>query len=289
MKVVVTGADGQVGRALMASAPKGWQTFGATRADLDVTDSAAVTALLEARRPDLIVNAAAYTDVDRAESEPDLARLVNEDGAAHLAQAAAARGTRMIQLSTDFVFDGRASCPYPPDAAPAPIGVYGRTKLAGELAVRRWLPENSIVLRTAWVYAAQGRNFVLTMLRLMRERGSVRVVDDQYGTPTSAASVASAVWALAGRPELVGTHHWTAAGAASRYEFAAAIADQAAACGLLAGPIELHPVASREFPTPARRPGYSVLDTRATAAAIGMTPTEWQSELRHVLGEIAVG
>jgi dTDP-4-dehydrorhamnose reductase len=289
VKVLVTGADGQVGRALTASVPQGWQAVAATRSDLDITDRSAVMAFCEAHRPDLIVNAAAYTAVDRAESEPDRARLVNEGGAAHLAEAAAATGARMIQLSTDFVFDGRASTPYPPDAPPSPIGVYGRTKLAGELAVRRRLPEASIVLRTAWIYAPSGRNFVLTMLRLMREPGSVRVVDDQHGTPTSAASVARAVWALADKPDLVGTHHWTDAGVANRYEFAAAIADQAVACGLLAGPVALYPVASRDFPTPARRPAYGVLDTRATAEAIGMTPPDWRSELRNVLGEIAVG
>ena len=289
MRVLVTGAGGQVGRALIASAPEGCQAIAATRSDLDITDRFAVARFCDAHRPDLIVNAAAFTAVDRAESEPELARLVNESGAAHLAQAAAARRARMIQLSTDFVFDGQASTPYSLDASPAPLGVYGRTKLAGELAVRRSLPVASIVLRTAWVYAPRGRNFVLTMLRRMREPGTVHVVDDQRGTPTSAASVASAVWALAGNPELAGIHHWTDAGVASWYEFAAAIADEAAACGLLAGPADLTPVASRDFPTAARRPAYSVLDTRPTADAIGMTPPHWRSSLRDVLGEIAVG
>ncbi|HUF71592.1 MAG TPA: dTDP-4-dehydrorhamnose reductase [Gammaproteobacteria bacterium] len=289
MRVLVAGAGGQVGRALMASVPQGCNLIAATRADLDITDPSAVAGFIEAHEPDVIVNAAAFTAVERAENEPERARLVNQSGAANLARAAAARKARMIQLSTDFVFDGSASAPYPPDAPPAPTSVYGRTKLAGEQAVRDLLPDASIVLRTAWVYAPHGRNFVLTMLKLMREPRPVRVVDDQVGTPTSAGSVARAVWAFAAEPALRGTYHWTDAGVASWHDFAAAIAEEAAACGLLTSPVDLKPVSSRNFPTAARRPAYSVLDTRSTAEALRMTPRHWRANLRDVLGEIALG
>lgn len=289
VKVLVTGARGQVGQAVIASAPAGAEPIAAARADLDIADRAAVARFLDAHRPDLIVNAAAYTRVDDAEREPGEAQRVNETGACCLAEAAAARGARVIQLSTDFVFDGQAATPYEPDAIPRPISVYGRTKLAGELAVAAALPGASIVLRTAWVYAPHGRNFVLTMLRLMHAGKHVRVVDDQFGTPTCAASVAQAVWAFAGRPELAGIFHWTDAGVASWYELAAAIADDARALGILAGPADLEAVGSEDYPTAARRPAYSVLDTRSTAEAIGMTPPHWRSSLRDVLGEIAVG
>jgi dTDP-4-dehydrorhamnose reductase len=289
VRVLVTGAGGQVGRALIASAPPGCEAIAATRSDLDITDRAAVGRFLDARRPDLVVNAAAFTAVDRAEAEHDQAQLVNECGAAYLAEGAAALSLRMIQLSTDFVFDGLARAPYTPDASPAPLSVYGRTKLAGEIAVSNSLPAGSVVLRTAWVYAPHGRNFVLSMLKLMRETSPLRVVDDQRGTPTAAASVARAIWAIARDPSLRGTYHWTDRGVASWYEFATAIADEARACGLLTGPVDLTPVASSDFPTAARRPAYSVLDTRSTAEALRMTPSPWRSELRDVVGKIALG
>lgn len=289
MRVLVTGAAGQVGRALIETAPGGLEIAAATHAELDVADAAAVARFVETSAPDLIVNAAAYTAVDRAESEPEAARKVNALGARHLAAAAAARGGRMIQLSTDFVFDGESTVPYAPDAEPAPLGVYGASKLAGERAVLETLPAAGVVLRTAWVYAPAGRNFVLTMLRLMRERGSVRVVTDQIGSPTAAASIAGAVWAIAARPPLHGICHWTDAGVASRYDFAVAIAEDALASGLLSARPEVVPITTEECPTPARRPRYSVLDTRSTVAALGLAPAHWRANLRGVLEEMQRG
>jgi dTDP-4-dehydrorhamnose reductase len=289
MKVLITGARGQVGRALAASVPDGCRLLATTRAELDITDASAVSDYVEAHRPELIVNAAAWTAVDAAESEPERARLVNEHGARNLSSAAASLKARMIQLSTDFVFGGQGAAPYAPDAAPAPLNVYGRTKLAGEAAVRGNLPDASIVLRTAWVYGPHGRNFLLTMLGLMRAGRPVRVVADQLGTPTSAASIARAVWAFAMRPELKGTYHWTDAGSASWYDFAAAIAEDASACGLLTGPVELAPISSREYAAAARRPASSVLDTRSTAEAIRLSPRSWRANLGDVLAEIARG
>lgn len=288
MRALVTGADGQVGRALRASAPAHIEVIGCARAELDITDAAAVAGRLRACAPELIVNAAAYTAVDRAESEPDPAHRVNAEGPGYLATAAGELGARLIHLSTDFVFDGASGVPYRPDSAPRPLGVYGATKLAGERAVLESLPERAVVLRTAWVYAAHGKNFLLTMLRLMRSAGAVRVVADQVGTPTSAGSVAEAVWRIAAMPAVRGIHHWTDAGVASWYDFAVAIAEDAARLGLLPREAAVEPISTREYPTPARRPAYSVLD-KQSLTSLGLVPVHWRKRLRSVLEEISPG
>lgn len=286
MKVVLTGATGQVGDALARSRPADIELSAFSRSELDVSDKAQVDRAIGALHPDLIINAAAYTAVDRAESEEVQARAANEAGPAHLAAAAAACSARLIHLSTDYVFDGEQSRPYAPEDRTNPLNVYGCTKLAGEHAVLATLPSASIVLRTAWVYSAAGRNFVRTMLNLMAEKGSVRVVSDQFGAPTAAESIAQVVWALSRRPELHGVYHWTDAGAASWYDFAVAIAEEAAALGKLSGAITVHPIASEDYPTAAHRPRFSVLDCRKTAAALGLAPTHWRIWLRRVLGEM---
>ncbi|HEY5667228.1 MAG TPA: dTDP-4-dehydrorhamnose reductase [Gammaproteobacteria bacterium] len=289
MKTLITGAGGQVGRALAALAPVSFEVVATARGDLDLADAGATAEFVAAHEPDLIINAAAYTAVDRAESEPELAHEINAAAADRLAAAAAAQGARMIHLSTDFVFDGSHSTPYAPDAATAPLSVYGQTKLEGERAVRTRLPEASVILRTAWVYAAVGHNFLLTMLRLMGEGRPLRVVADQIGTPTSAASIAETVWALAAQTDLEGTYHWTDAGVASWYDFAMAISEEAVACGLLSAPASVTPITTEEYPTAAHRPAFSVLDTRSTCAATGLAPAHWRVRLRQVLQEIARG
>jgi dTDP-4-dehydrorhamnose reductase len=283
MKVLVTGAQGQVGRGLMASVPAGVTTVGLTRAELDIGDADAVQRAVEVHRPDVVINAAAYTAVDRAESEPDLARRVNGLGPRHLARAAAAVSARLVHISTDFVFDGRAGTPYAPDAPTAPLGVYGQTKLEGEQAVRELLPQASLVLRTAWVYAAQGSNFLRTMLRVMSEKRQVRVVADQVGTPTAADSLAIVLWGLASRPELTGLHHFTDAGVASWYDFAVAIAEEATALHLLPPGVQVTAIGTTDYPTPARRPGYSVLDKRSLLAVLPLEHHHWRVSLRRVL------
>jgi dTDP-4-dehydrorhamnose reductase len=285
---MITGASGQLGRALLVSAPARVEATACKRGDLDVADGASVRACVRALRPDLIINAAAYTAVDLAESEPEAAHRINADGPRHLASAARESGARLIHISTDFVFDGGASTPYRPDAPTHPVNVYGKTKRAGEEGVLETLPERSVVLRTAWLYAAEGRNFVRTMLRVMGSSGAARVVADQVGTPTSARSVADAIWTIAGMPEVAGIHHWTDAGVASWYDLAVAIAEEGAHLGLLSTEVCVTPIATRDYPTPARRPSYSVLD-KQSLMELGIVPVHWRKSLRGVLGDIRDG
>jgi len=257
LKVLITGAQGQVGRCLLASLPPGVTAIGLTRTDLDVGDADAVSRTVAAHTPAVIINAAAYTAVDRA------------------------------HISTDFVFDGRAGSPYAPDAPTAPLGTYGLTKLEGEQAVAELAADTSVVLRTAWVYAAHGANFLRTMLRIMAEKGQVRVVADQIGTPTAADSLAGVLWGLAQRPDISGVHHFTDAGVASWYDFAVAIAEEGAAIGLLPAGVRVTAIGTADYPTPARRPGYSVLDKRSLLAALSPQHHHWRVGLRRVLGTLA--
>jgi dTDP-4-dehydrorhamnose reductase len=285
--VLITGASGQVGRALVSNAPSDVEMVALTRTQLDISDAAAVGAAVEGFQPDVIVNAAAYTAVDKAESEPQLASAINSDAPRHLAQAALALpACRLLHISTDYVFDGTRLEPYQPGDVTAPLSVYGRTKLAGEQAVLGLLNARAVVLRTAWVYAAQGRNFLLTMLRLMRERGAVRVVADQFGSPTAASSIARALWRLAQRPAVHGILHWTDEGRASWFDFALAIAQDAHAAGLLPKLAEVTAITTAEYPTAAHRPAHSVLDHRDTVAQLGIAPVPWRTQLRATLAQM---
>jgi dTDP-4-dehydrorhamnose reductase len=285
---MITGASGQVGRALVASVPPSLEARAFTRAQLDISDSDAVHAAVGSYRPALIINAAAYTAVDKAETESQSAAAINAEGPGNLARAAlAVPGSRLIHISTDYVFDGTGVQPYKPTDPTNPVSVYGRTKLQGEQAVLAALRERAVVLRTAWVYGAEGKNFLLTMLRLMREHGAVRVVNDQQGTPTTAASIARAIWAIASRPDIHGIVHWTDAGTASWYDFAVAIAEEGRAAGLLPRPIKVTGISTAEYPTAARRPANSALDTRDTIARVGLTPAPWRDNLRATLQELS--
>jgi dTDP-4-dehydrorhamnose reductase len=287
VKVLVTGGGGQVGRALVRTAPPGVELVLTDRASLDLADPRAIAAGVERHRPQVVVNAAAYTAVDRAESEPDAARAVNAVAPAAFAAACAAIGATLVQVSTDFVFDGSKALPYATDDAPNPLGVYGRTKLDGERAVASVAGLRWFVVRTAWVYAAEGRNFVATILRLLRERRTASVVADQIGTPTSAASVARALWAVVADADAPAILHHTDAGVASWYDFAVAIGEEATAAGLLAPGWVIVPIATRDYPTPARRPACSVLDKSTSWVRLGVRPEHWRAELRVVIGEIA--
>lgn len=281
MRVLVAGSGGQLGRALAASVPAGVTLIAPPEADFDICDARVVADVVAAAQPDLVINAAAWTQVDKAEAEESAALAVNAIAVTHLAQAAADVGARFVQVSTDYVFDGEACHPYAPDTPPAPASAYGRTKLAGELAAASHHPA-PLIIRTAWVYAAEGNNFVRTMLRLMASRDEVNVVADQVGTPTHALSLARAIWALQAHH---GTFHWTDAGITSWYDFAVAIQDEALRLGLLTRAVPIIPITTADYPTPARRPAWSVLD-KATSWAITGPARHWRHELVDCLKAI---
>ncbi len=281
MKALITGANGQLGWSLQQTAPSGTELICTDVAELDICDAAAVDAFVAEHNPDLILNAAAYTAVDKAESEEALALRINAEAVANLAAAARTHNARLVHVSTDFVFDGVSGIPYAPDAPTAPVSAYGRTKLAGEQAAG----EGALIVRTAWVYAPKGHNFVRTMLRLMAERDEVRVVADQIGTPTYAPDLAAALWALSAKG-VTGIHHYTDSGAASWYDFAVAIQEEGLAAGLLTRAVPVIPIATSDYPTPATRPHYSVLDKSSSFAALGGPAPHWRANLRLMLKEI---
>jgi dTDP-4-dehydrorhamnose reductase len=280
--VLITGAGGQLGRELVLTAPSKVVCVAVDRQGLDIGDGEAVTSLLEKTRPQLLINAAAYTAVDRAESEPENAQRVNTRGPANLAAACAAQGVRLIHLSTDFVFDGNATEAYQPDAPCSPMSEYGRGKLAGEKAVYDALPE-ALIVRTGWVYSCFGANFVKTMLRLMAERDDLGVVCDQRGTPAWARGLANALWAAAARPHLRGVYHWSDRGVCSWYDFALAIYEEGRAVGLLSTDVEIRPIPASSYPTPAHRPAYSVLDKTSSWRDLELEGVPWREQLRSML------
>jgi dTDP-4-dehydrorhamnose reductase len=286
--VLITGAAGQLGRELQETLPAGVEASAYDAGALDVTRPEAVQAVLESERPAVIINAAAFTAVDQAEAEPDRARAVNALGAAHVAKAARQLGARMLHLSTDYVFDGTHPRPYTPDDRPNPVSVYGRTKLEGEREVARICEGQALIVRTAWLYGVHGPNFVDTMLRRMRE-GPVRVVADQVGTPTWTRSLAESLWSAVTRPSIKGLYHWTDAGVASWYDFAVAIQEEALALGLLDRVEEIQPIRTEDYPSPAPRPSYSVLDKTSSWQALGRTALHWRVNLRCMLRELARG
>jgi len=284
MKALILGAGGQLGRALAETAPAGTELVALDRSACDIGDPDQVQAAVAAAMPAILFNAAAYTAVDRAESEPDLARRLNADAAGAIAAAARAAGARLVHVSTDFVFGGAAATPRAPGDPVDPQGVYARTKQAGEQSVAAADPD-ALIVRTAWIYAARGANFVNTMLRLMAERDEVRVVADQIGTPTWARSLARALWALA-EGGARGVHHYTDAGVASWYDFAVAIEEESRAAGLRDRPVRVVPVKTADYPVPAPRPVYSVLDKSATWALLGGPAPHWRTNLRENMREL---
>jgi dTDP-4-dehydrorhamnose reductase len=288
MRVLVAGREGQVARALASVLPReGHAVVALEPPELDITDAVSIEAAMRQAQPDLVVNAAAYTAVDRAEDEPEAAMAVNCDGAARLAEAAATRGLPVLHLSTDYVFDGTKGAPYVEADAPNPLGVYGATKLAGEGAVLACNPR-SLILRTAWVCSPDGTNFVKTMLRLAAERPELRVVADQHGAPTFAEDLADAIAHLtprmiaapAGDPGF-GLFHLTGAPHTTWHGFAAAILDGAARRG--------HPrpalaaIATADYPTRARRPADARLDCARIGRVHGIVPADWRLSLARCL------
>jgi dTDP-4-dehydrorhamnose reductase len=282
MRIAVTGSNGQVATSLLECAGLAAELVPLARPAFDLTNRASVLAGLEATRPDVVINAAAYTAVDKAETDEAAAMRVNSDGAGHVAEAAARLGVPLLHLSTDYVFDGLLDRPYREDDPTAPTGAYGRSKLAGERLVTERC-ENSVVLRTAWVYSPFGANFVRTMLRLNETRDEIGVVADQCGNPTSALDIGEALITIAAKakddasPELRGIFHMTGGGEATWADFAETIFREAAARGRRQTRVKR--IATADYPTPARRPANSRLDNEKLARVYGVKLPDWRPSL----------
>ncbi|MDT8397343.1 MAG: dTDP-4-dehydrorhamnose reductase [Pseudomonadales bacterium] len=282
-RILLLGAGGQLGSQLKRSVPAAFTLYALNSTECDITDAGQLSSLITSLRPDVVINAAAYTQVDKAEQEAARCQAVNADGIENLARAVSG-ATRIIHVSTDFVFDGGKNTPYEPGDPAAPLNVYGHSKRAGEEALLRLRPEHSTIIRTAWLYSLHGQNFVTTMLRLMASKESLHVVADQIGTPTSTASLAAVIWHFVDKPEAGGIFHWTDQGCASWYDFAWAIQREGLRSGRLQNRIPLFPIRTADYPTAARRPAYSVLDCHRTRECLRIRGKHWQEELQQVMG-----
>jgi len=281
MKILLTGRNGQVGHELeRALAPLG-EVFSFDHKQLDLADPIAIVSRVREVKPDVIVNAAAYTAVDQAEQDVEQAMLVNAAGPGFLAAEAQAVGALLVHYSTDYVFDGTKTTPYTEDDPPNPLSVYGKSKLAGEKAIQA-VGGRHLILRTSWVYGPRGKNFFLTMLRLAREREELRVVNDQRGAPTSSIAIADATAEILRRhgTDANGLFHVTAAGETTWFGFTEAIVGHA--CASLPRVPRLVPITTAEYPTPAKRPAYSVLDCSKVGRSLGVQIADWQAGLDDV-------
>lgn len=296
MRILLLGANGQVGHELLralsplgdvlACTRTGRLAGGARAFACDLATPGAARARIRELAPDLVVNASAYTAVDRAEEEAGLAMRINAEAVAEVAEACAERDARLIHYSTDYVFDGTADRPYRESDPVAPVSSYGRSKLAGELALAA-SGARHVVFRLAWVYAARGRNFALTMLRLAAERDQLGVVDDQVGAPTPARWIADATAQVAhAHPDLDGVYHLAPAGQASWFGYCSALLEGAVAAGLLGKLPDLRRLTSADYPTPARRPAYSCLDSTRLRADTGLSLPDWRVGVEQLLADL---
>jgi len=289
MRVLVTGAEGQVGSELILEGEKrGIQMLATNRAELDITQQDAVNNFIQTQKPDILINAAAYTAVDKAESEPKLAYALNRDGAANLAQACADNNIPLMHISTDYVFDGKKEGAYTETDTPNPQCVYGKSKLEGDQAIESIL-EQYLILRVSWVFGANGNNFVKTMLRLRKEREVINVVADQRGGPTPAGAIAATLLTLTKRwdnEETIywGTYHYSGQPATTWKEFAEVIFKQAEELGMIEKRPVVESISIDEYPTPAVRPLNSVLDCSKLDKQFYLNQPDWRIGLRQVLG-----
>ena len=289
-RVLLTGSDGQLGQALRQSVPAEIELIAVGRSQLDLADATACHQAVMDLRPDWVLNGGAYTAVDKAETEPELAEAVNAGAPEAFARALAETGGRLLQVSTDFVFNGCQGTPYLPGQPMDPLGVYGSSKAHGEQRASQAMPQDRCcILRTSWVYGPVGKNFCLTMLRLHRlkaEAGEpLAVVADQVGCPTSTLTLARACWSLVQR-DISGVYHWSDAGSASWYDFAIAIFEEAEKLGFPLKIANIIPITTPEYPTPAKRPAYSVLACEKISQILGTYPPHWRQELRLMLKEL---
>jgi dTDP-4-dehydrorhamnose reductase len=286
-RILLTGMAGQLGSELQHTLVPLGDVIGVDRQRLDLTQPDKIRQVIGEVQPNLIVNAAAYTAVDKAETETELANAINGKAPTIMAEAAQESGATLIHVSTDYIFDGRKNTPYTEDDTPDPINAYGQSKRLGEEGVLKNC-DRAIILRTAWVYGAQGKgNFVKTMLRLGAEREELRVVVDQVGTPTWTGDLASAIAQFVQRPIDSGIYHFTNSGAISWYDFAVAIFEEAQQIGFPLQVKQVVPITTAEYPTPAPRPAYSVLYTQKISAILGHHPPHWRTGLRRMLKQLA--
>ena len=297
MKVLLTGAAGQLGQALSQQLPAGVELIATCRSGgngllaLELAEAEACRLAIRDHRPDWVLNAGAYTAVDKAESESELALAVNGGAPRAFAEALLETGGRLLQVSTDFVFNGSQGSPYRLEQKRDPLGVYGCSKAAGEEAVEQLLGPaaggagagRGVILRTSWVMGPVGKNFALTMLRLHRERQQIGVVEDQVGCPTSTHTLAAACWRVISAGISAPVLHWSDAGAASWFDVAVAVGELAQELGLLEQPALVNPLTTAEYPLPAQRPSYSLLDCSGSRKALGLAPTPWRQALRQLL------
>jgi dTDP-4-dehydrorhamnose reductase len=285
--ILLIGSNGQVGTELQQILAQDHTIKAVARPTIDLTQPDTLRQVIREVQPEIIINAAAYTAVDRAESEPELATAINATSVQIIAQESKTLGAFLIHLSTDYVFDGKSSYPYRETDMTNPLSVYGQTKLAGELAIQQATPHH-LILRTAWVYGIFGKsNFVKTMLRLAQERPEIRVVADQIGSPTWAKDIAIAISQFIPQlnSEMAGTYHYTNSGVASWYDFAVAIFEEARQLGFEIKVPKIIPITTPEYPTPAHRPGYSVLACGKIAQVLGVNPPHWRQSCRLMLQE----
>jgi dTDP-4-dehydrorhamnose reductase len=285
VRTLVVGSTGQLGVELLRTAPPDFQVIGLSHSDCDITVRAQVETAIQTHRPELVINAAAYTAVDAAETAPEVAHAVNAAGAGNVARGAEDARARIIHISTDYVFDGSSQEPYFPESVPNPISVYGASKLAGEQEVQRYSPD-FLIIRSGWLYASHGRNFLRTILASIQAGKPLRVVSNLTGVPTSARSLALTLWECAQRSEVRGIHHWVDDGTASWYDFAVAIQEIALELGIVSNSVSIAPITSEEYGAPACRPPYSVLDSRSLSRAIGRQPRPWRSWLAETIKEV---
>ena len=288
--ILVTGASGQLGQTLVRlwerSPIPQYQFSALPRTQLDIGKPDLAAAVLSELQPTVIVNAAAYTQVDKAETDRDAVFQVNETGTATLARWAAHSGAKLLHISTDFVFNGAKSSPYVPDDQTEPLGVYGASKLAGEKALLAASNNNAAIIRTSWLYSRYGNNFVKTMLRLMAESDALSVVEDQIGSPTSTDSLARLIFAMIQKGDYQGIYHWTDGGSISWFEFAQQIQGQALQAGILSKAIPITPITTSEYPTPAKRPAHSVLDRSRALEEFECLVLDWEQKLAEVIAEL---
>ncbi len=285
MKILILGSGGQLGWELMQTCPKDISIEACDFPKVDFLNPSSIRECIANCDADRIINAAAFTAVDLAETEPDKAHRINHTAVDEISRLAAQKQIRLVHISTDYVFSGRHYKPLRPDDPFDPQSVYGLSKLKGEEAVRDHLKDKGLIIRTAWLYSAHGKNFVKTMLSLMSAGKDLKVIDEQIGTPTWAKGLARAIWVSIGK-SLCGTFHWTDAGAASWYDFAVAIQEEALHLGMLNKPVSITPVPSEQFPTLAQRPYYSILDKQSMWQATRITPVHWRVQLRSMLKEL---